>query len=119
MWKFIVRRLVITFPQLILLSVLIFLLAQAMPGVALTGLVDPNIDPATIDEQREKLGLNKPWYEKYIEWVGGVFQGDLGQSFRYKIPVTDLIEERIVNTFWLSVATLIFTYMIAVPLGMI
>jgi len=119
MWKFIVRRLVITFPQLILLSVLIFLLAQAMPGDALTGLVDPNIDPATIDEQREKLGLNKPWYEKYIEWVGGVFQGDLGQSFRYKIPVTDLIEERIVNTFWLTVATLIFTYMIAVPLGMI
>ncbi|WP_068673196.1 oligopeptide ABC transporter permease [Oceanobacillus sp. Castelsardo] len=119
MWKFIVRRLVITFPQLILLSVLIFLLAQAMPGDALTGLVDPNIDPETIEEQREKLGLNKPWYEKYIDWVGGVVQGDFGQSFRYKMPVTDLIEERIVNTFWLSVTALIFTYIIAVPLGMI
>jgi peptide/nickel transport system permease protein len=119
MWKFIVRRLVITFPQLILLSVLLFLLAQAMPGDALSGLVDPNIDPATIEEQREKLGLNKPWYEKYVDWVGGIVQGDFGQSFRYKMPVTDLIGERIVNTFWLSVTTLIFTYILAVPLGMI
>lgn len=119
MWKFIVRRLVITFPQLILLSVLLFLLAQAMPGDALSGLVDPNIDPATIEEQREKLGLNKPWYEKYVDWVGGIVQGDFGQSFRYKMPVTDLIGDRIVNTIWLSVATLIFTYILAVPLGMI
>ncbi|MGP4064412.1 oligopeptide ABC transporter permease [Oceanobacillus sp. M65] len=117
MWKFIVRRLFITFPQIVLLSVLIFLMAQMMPGDALSGLIDPNIDPAAIEAQREKLGLNNPWYVQYTDWISGALQGDLGQSFRYKMPVTDLIELRLVNTFWLSVATLIITYLIAIPLG--
>ncbi|MDO6448719.1 ABC transporter permease, partial [Oceanobacillus profundus] len=56
MWKFIVRRLFVTFPQIVILSVIIFILAQMMPGDALTGLIDPNIDPAAIEEQRERLG---------------------------------------------------------------
>lgn len=119
MWKFIVRRLLITMPQIILLSVLVFIMAQMMPGDALSGLIDPNIDPAAIEEQREKLGLNNPWYVQYADWVTSALQGDLGQSFRFKMPVEELIGERLVNTFWLSLVTLIFTYMIALPLGII
>ncbi|WP_087972472.1 oligopeptide ABC transporter permease [Oceanobacillus rekensis] len=119
MWKFIIRRLIITFPQLIVLSVLIFLMAQAMPGDALTGQVDPNVSPAIKEQLREKLGLNDPWHIKYADWVGGVVQGDFGDSFRFKMPVTDLLEQRIINSFWLAVVTLIFTYIIAVPLGLL
>lgn len=117
MWKFIVRRLLITLPQIILLSVIIFLLAQMMPGDALTGLVDPNLDPVTIAEQRERLGLNDPWHIQYIDWVSNALKGDLGQSFRFKMEVTDLIGQRLNNTVWLSLVTLIFTYLIAIPLG--
>ncbi|MBP2080040.1 oligopeptide ABC transporter permease [Oceanobacillus polygoni] len=119
MWKFIVRRLFVTFPQIVLLSIIIFILAQMMPGDALTGLIDPNIDPAAIEQQRERLGLNNPWYVQYADWVKGAVQGDLGQSFRYKMPVTELIEQRMINTFWLSLLTLIFTYVMAIPLGII
>ncbi|MBT2570411.1 oligopeptide ABC transporter permease [Planococcus sp. ISL-110] len=119
MWKLIVRRTLITIPQIIVLSILVFILAQAMPGDALTGLIDPNIDPATIEAMRERLGLNNPWYVQYIDWVKGVLQGDFGQSFRFKMPVSDLIGERMVNTLWLSLATLILTYLIAIPLGII
>lgn len=117
MWKFIVRRLLITLPQIILLSVIIFLLAQMMPGDALTGLVDPNLDPVTIAEQRERLGLNDPWHIQYIDWVSNALKGDLGQSFRFKMEVTELIGQRLNNTVWLSLVTLIFTYLIAIPLG--
>ncbi|WP_339227219.1 oligopeptide ABC transporter permease [Oceanobacillus sp. FSL K6-2867] len=119
MWKFIVRRLFVTFPQIVILSVIIFILAQMMPGDALTGLIDPNIDPVAIEEQRERLGLNDPWYVQYTDWVKGVVQGDFGQSFRYKMPVSELIEQRMINTFWLSLLTLIFTYAMAIPLGII
>lgn len=92
-------------------------MAQFMPGDALTGQVDPNI-PIEIKEQiRDKLGLNDPWHIQYGKWITGAVQGDFGDSFRFKMPVTDLIGQRIVNTFWLSFATLIFTYIIAVPLG--
>ncbi|SEO39270.1 peptide/nickel transport system permease protein [Amphibacillus marinus] len=117
MWKFIVRRIIITLPQILLLSLFVFLLAQLMPGDALTGLVDPNLDPAQIALQRERLGLNNPWYVQYYDWITSALQGDLGQSFRYKMDVTDIIAQRLVNTFWLSLLTLIFTYMIAIPLG--
>ncbi|MBD8013632.1 ABC transporter permease [Microbacterium sp. APC 3898] len=119
MWKLILRRTLITIPQIILLSVLVFILAQAMPGDALTGLIDPNIDPATIEAMRERLGLNNPWYVQYIDWIKGVLQGDFGQSFRFKMPVSELIGERMINTLWLSLATLILTYLIAIPLGII
>lgn len=119
MWKLIVRRTLITIPQIIVLSILVFILAQAMPGDALTGLIDPNIDPATIEAMRERLGLNNPWYVQYVDWVKGVLQGDFGQSFRFKMPVSELIGERMINTLWLSLATLILTYLIAIPLGII
>ncbi|ALS78064.1 MULTISPECIES: oligopeptide ABC transporter permease [Planococcus] len=119
MWKLIVRRTLITIPQIIVLSLLVFILAQAMPGDALTGLIDPSIDPATIEAMRERLGLNNPWYVQYIDWIKGVLQGDFGQSFRFKMPVSELIGGRMINTLWLSLATLILTYLIAIPLGII
>ncbi|MCZ0703919.1 peptide/nickel transport system permease protein [Natronobacillus azotifigens] len=118
MWKFIVRRLLIALPQILLLSVLVFLMAQMMPGDALSGLIDPNIDPAAIEAQRERLGLNDPWHIQYVDWITGVVtEGDLGRSFRYKMDVTEIIGQRLTNTFWLSLVTLIFTYLIAIPLG--
>ncbi|XID95596.1 oligopeptide ABC transporter permease [Paenibacillaceae bacterium WGS1546] len=119
MWKMVVRRIAVMIPQIILLSVLVFLLAKAMPGDALTGLLDPNIDPKIIEEKRVQLGLDKPWHEQYASWIGKAVQGDFGQSFRSKMPVSELIGERMANTFWLSLATLIFTYLIAVPLGIL
>ena len=60
MWKTVVRRLLIMIPQILLLSILVFVVAEFMPGDALTGLIDPNIDPARLEELREQMGLNEP-----------------------------------------------------------
>ncbi|WP_127537606.1 oligopeptide ABC transporter permease [Paenibacillus illinoisensis] len=119
MWKTIVRRIIIMIPQIFLLSLLVFLMAKAMPGDALTGLLDPSVDPKALEAQRERLGLNNPWYVQYWDWIKNAVQGDFGQSFRFKMPVTDLIGQRVANTFWLALATLILTYLIAIPLGII
>lgn len=120
MWKFIVRRVLTMIPQIFILSIIVFLLAQAMPGDALTGLVDPTLDPAAIERQRELLGLNYPWYIQYLNWITGIiFYGDFGQSFRFSLPVTEIIGQRVYNTLLLSFVTLVFTYLIAVPLGVI
>jgi len=104
-------------PQVFLLSILVFLMAKAMPGDALSGMLDPNIDPAAIDAMREKLGLNDPWYIQYWDWITKAIQGDFGQSFRFKMPVSELIGQRLMNTLWLAIVTLILTYLIAIPLG--
>ncbi|WAA10058.1 oligopeptide ABC transporter permease [Fervidibacillus albus] len=121
MLKFIVRRLLIMIPQLILLSIIIFLLAKSMPGDALTGQMaaNPNLDPQAFEELREKLGLNDPWYEQYVRWVGNLIQGDLGISYIHSVKTSELIGNRMANTFLLGLLTLILTYLIAVPLGII
>ncbi|MBH5316986.1 ABC transporter permease [Paenibacillus sp. GSMTC-2017] len=119
MWITITRRILIMIPQVFLLSILVFLLAKSMPGDALTGLVDPNIDPKAVADMREKLGLNNPWHVQYWDWISRAVQGNFGESFKFKMPVSDLIGERIGNTVWLALVTLIFTYLIAIPLGIL
>lgn len=119
MWKFIVRRILIMIPQLILLSILIFFLAGLMPGDALSGQIDPSLDFETIEKKREELGFNDPWYQQYGRWISGVVQGDFGISFRHKVQVTELLSERMTNTLWLSLLSLVITYLIAIPLGVI
>lgn len=120
MWKFIVRRFLIMIPQLFILSVLVFVMAKAMPGDALTGRqIDPRANQQVIEEQREKMGLNDPWHEQYVRWVKNISNGDWGISYTFKVKVTDVIAERIGNTVNLALLTLIFTYLLAIPLGVI
>ncbi|MEG0265825.1 MAG: ABC transporter permease [Erysipelotrichaceae bacterium] len=118
MWKTIIRRVIAMIPQIIILSLFIFLLAKAMPGDPFTGRVNPNTDPATIERMKELAGLNNPWYVQYWDWVTNALKGDFGQSFLYKLPVTEIIGSRVVNTIWLSLLTVVFTYLIALPLGL-
>lgn len=106
-------------PQLFVLSLLIFVMAQFMPGDPFTGSITPDTDPARIEELREKAGLNDPWYEQYGRWIGNAVQGDFGKSYTYKMEVSKLIGERALNTFWLSFISVILLYIIAIPLGVL
>jgi peptide/nickel transport system permease protein len=121
MWKFSLRRIVIMIPQLFILSVLIFVLAKAMPGDALTGQLEnnPKMDVQTLVEIKEKLGLNDPLYVQYIRWTNHLLHGDLGLSYIHQQPVTDILAERIGNTVLLAVCILVLTYLIAIPLGVV
>lgn len=119
MLKYAIRRIVGMIPILFLLSVVVFTLAKAMPGDALSGEIDPtNTNPQYIEEMREKLGLNDPIYIQYIRWIKDFAQGDFGKSFKYKVPASELIAERIPNTLFLGVTSLIITYLFAFIMGM-
>lgn len=119
MWKTILRRVLLMIPQIFILSVLAFLIAKMMPGDPFTGLITPETDPATIEALRQRAGFYDPLPVQYFRWIGKALQGDFGQSYTYKYAVTNLIGDRIGNTVWLSLLTLILTYAIALPLGMI
>ncbi len=108
-------------PQLLLLSILIFFLAKQMPGDAVSGafMGKPNVSAEQMEKIREQHGLNDPWIVQYGRWIRDALHGDFGQSFVHKQPVTQLLAGRIENTIWLSVSTLVVTYSIAIPLGMI
>ncbi|WP_217951201.1 oligopeptide ABC transporter permease [Granulicatella adiacens] len=119
MWKTILRRVLMMLPQIFILSVLAFLIAKMMPGDPFTGLITPETDPNTIEALRVKAGFYDPLPVQYWNWISKAFRGDFGQSYTYKYEVTKLIGERIGNTVWLSLLTMILTYLIALPLGMI
>ncbi|AVD55545.1 oligopeptide ABC transporter permease [Heyndrickxia coagulans] len=121
MIKFILRRILTMIPQLIILSILIFVLAKAMPGDALTGRLasNPKMDIHTLHEMKEKLGLYDPAYVQYARWVKNLFKGDLGMSYIHQQPVTELLAGRLWNTILLSAVILILTYLIAIPLGIV
>ena len=119
MWKTVARRILILIPQLIAISMFIFVLAMFMPGDAVSGLINPDLPYEEMERMREALGLNNPWYVRYVEWMSGVVRGDFGQSFAHRRAVTEVIGDRIWVTFFLSLYTMILTYLIAIPLGII
>ena len=120
MWKFIIRRVLIMIPQLFILSILIFFLAKAMPGDALTGMIaNPKASPKQVEALREKMGLNDPVQVQYVRWIKHALKGDFGNSYTQQIPVKDVIGNRVGNTVLLSLAVLIVTYLLAIPLGII
>lgn len=119
MWKTIVRRTLIMIPQLFVLSVFIFIVAKFMPGDPFTGLITPETDPARIEELRIKAGFYDPWHIQYMNWITNAFQGDFGQSYTWKLSVATIIGERAMNTFWLSLLSIILVYVIAIPLGVL
>ncbi|WP_301110108.1 oligopeptide ABC transporter permease [Sporosarcina sp.] len=121
MLTFILKRTLLMIPQLLLLSILIFFLAKQMPGDAVSGafMGKPNVSAEQMEKIREQHGLNDPWIVQYGRWIRDALHGDFGQSFVHKQPVTQLLAGRIENTIWLSVSTLVVTYSIAIPLGMI
>ena len=118
MWKTVLRRLLTMIPQIILLSIIVFVVAKEMPGDAFTGMIDPNIDPAQIEALREAAGWNDPVPVQYVRWIGDVLQGDFGRSFAQQVPVTTLIGGRAANSLRLGLVSTFFTYLIALPFGM-
>lgn len=106
-------------PQLIILSILIFFLAKMMPGDPFSGLINPNTDPKQIEALKRAAGLYDPVPVQYARWVGNLFKGDLGTSYIQHVPVSSLIADRAVNTFWLSLLTTIISYGISIPLGVV
>jgi peptide/nickel transport system permease protein len=122
-WRYILKRVVWMVPFLFAVSVVAFLLIQAPPGDYLTtyiaklGESNEVLDQASIDNLRQRFGLDQPLYVQYFKWVSRLLVGDFGMSFEWRQPVSDLVWERMGLTLCLSFATLLFTWAVAFPIG--
>lgn len=118
MVRFILRRIVQLLPLLLGITIISFIVMQLAPGDYLDQLRgQPQIRPETIENLRQQFGLDKPWYEQYVRWLLNAVQGNFGYSFTYKIEVFTLIGQRLYYTFLLSFWSTIFSWVVAVPLG--
>ncbi|WP_066071150.1 oligopeptide ABC transporter permease [Neobacillus soli] len=119
MLKYAFRRLLGMIPMLLLTSIVVFTLAKLMPGDSLTGEIDPrNTNPKYIQEMRDKLGYNDPMPKQYFRWISNFSEGEFGKSTRFKIPVSEVIGERLPNTLLLGFASILITYMLAFFMGL-
>lgn len=118
--SFILRRLIQTAIVLAILSYVCFVLMALMPGdpVELMVTSNPRITAEDVARLRNLYGLDKPSYVRYWNWVQQIAQGDLGYSRTYRIPVMELLGPRLMNTFYLSISSLLISILIAIPLGM-
>lgn len=125
MGAFLVRRFFYMVVMLVLVSVVSFTIINLPPGdfmdsyIARLQASGTEIDLERIDALRINYGLDKPIYVQYMMWFSGLFVGDFGWSFDYSEPVGKLIAERVVLTVVISLVTLLFTYAVAIPIGII
>lgn len=121
MIAFILRRLLTLIPMLLGVALLVFLLMYLAPGDFLTqARADRAVSPELIRQLETQYGLDRPWYVQYGRWLEQVFlRGDLGYSWTYKVPVTELLAQRLPATLLLSLTSLLFAWSIAIPLGVL
>jgi peptide/nickel transport system permease protein len=114
------RRLLSLIPLLFGVTALVFILLQLAPGDFLTPLRQQrDVDPKMITELSQRFGLDLPWYQQYVRWLGNMARGDLGDSFQYKVPVTELLLQRVPATLLLNLSALLFAWFLAIPLGVL
>ncbi|MFA5088277.1 MAG: ABC transporter permease [Candidatus Omnitrophota bacterium] len=116
--RYILKRILVAIPLLLAMSFLTFVLMQMTPGNFFDSLkLDPQISLETIARYEQLYQLDKPLFQQYLHWVKNLLKFEFGYSFFYNVPVGRLIAARAWNTFILSLASLILTWLVAIPLG--
>ena len=111
------RRLAGLVVTLIVVSLLIFTVMDLLPGDPASVILGTSASPDTLAALQKEMGLDRPLAVRYLAWLLGVLQGDLGQSYTYGVPVAGLIAERLAVTIPLALIAVLLSVAIAVPLG--
>ena len=121
MRQYIIRRLILIPVTLLFLSLIFFLMLRAIPGDTVDAIfaedMASSLQAARAQQLREELGLTRPIHVQYLDWLGRMVRGDLGHSFRYNKPVTQVLKERWHPSFQLMIFAVIGGVSIGIPLG--
>ncbi|POZ56901.1 Dipeptide transport system permease protein DppB [Lysinibacillus sphaericus] len=115
---YMIRRFILLMTTILLVSMITFGVFQILPGDPVRTMLGTEADPTQIENLRSELGLDRPLYEQYTDWIKGLLTGELGHSIRFSMPVKDLLLDRLPVTMSLAVLTLTIVLMVSLPLGM-
>jgi len=132
MTKYLIRRLLLMIPVLLGISLLNFTLYLNAPGDPVSIMLNPILTEEAggglgqgratdemIEAAKERLGLNRPWYVQYVEWLGNVVRGDFGKSYINPEPVSDIINRALWPTLQINIIALVLSTMIGVGVGIL
>src|SRR6266487_397133 len=118
MTQYAIRRLLIAFPTLLLISVVVFTVLALAPGDPLSQFAaSPELPPEVRANIRKQFGLDDPIYVRYTKWLGSFVRGDWGFSFASRSPAIGLIQQRLPTTLWVVGSAYLIAILVAVPLG--
>ena len=119
MWYYVTKRILATLPVMGVVAVIVFLLLRLSPGDPAAIIAGDDATSEDIAKIREHLGLDRPLLTQFVRWIGQLATGDFGNSIYLERPVLGLIMERVEPTLALSVTTIIFAVVLAVPIGVL
>ena len=114
---YLVRRILAVILVLFVVTFAVFAITMILPGNAAVMILGEYGTEEAVAAMERRLGLDRPWYIQYIDWVGGVLRGDFGQSLRLSLPVADVVGDAFWNSASLAVTALVSVIIIAIPLG--
>jgi peptide/nickel transport system permease protein len=115
MARFLLRRVGLALVTLLLLSMIIFLMANVLPGDVGRRILGPFADPRAVAALNHQLGVDRPLVIQYVSWLGGAVHGDFGRSLSFRAPVSDLLGRALVNSLKLAAVA----FVMVVPLGIL
>lgn len=117
--SYLLRRLGAIVIVLAIVTLAVFAITMVLPGNAAMMILGEHATPDSLAAMERQLGLDRPIWQQYLSWVGGVAQGDFGTSLRMSMPVADVVGVAFKNSAWLALIALTCVTMIAIPLGAI
>lgn len=120
MGRYVIRRILIAIPTLVVISLILYMVLALAPGDPLGELAgNANIPPEVQENIRKQFGLDKPWYEQYFRWAVSLSKGDWGYSFSSRVPVYGLVIQRVPKTLGIVGIAYLIGILIAVPIGVL
>ena len=114
---FVIRRVLLGLLTLFVVSIIVFAATQALPGDPAQAILGRNATPESLAALREQLGLNEPVLQQYLDWLGGILRGDLGDSLAAGLPIGDLLGDRIVNSAFLVLVSALISIPLSIAIG--
>ena len=111
------RRLLLTVPMLLIMSVVVFLIIRLVPGDPVRTMLGFRATDENVAEIRHQLGLDQSLFDQYINWIGALLRGDLGKDIVSHAPLSQLLAQRLPVTFELTALSMLLAVVVGVPLG--
>jgi peptide/nickel transport system permease protein len=119
MRRYLLKRLIVAIPSLVIASLIVFTLPRLLPGDAVQLMLEEKAYGKDVDDLRHKLGLDRPVYVQYFSWLGQIARGDLGESLWTKRTVTEELGMRLPVTLLLGGMAAVFSIIIGIPIGVL
>ncbi|MDO4396026.1 MAG: ABC transporter permease [Clostridia bacterium] len=119
MAKYIIKRILVSIPLIIVTILIVFLLLQVVPGNPIAVMMGEKANPEVIAKVTEEMGLNDPLPKRFFDYLVNLVHGDLGSSYKLNRPIAGLIADAFPNTLKLAITSAIVAWIIGIPAGIV